>query len=56
MPDYGMRTTPQGSLIDALRRRLCKHEWHYDAEESAGPWTGYIERCVRCGALQQVPQ
>lgn len=38
------------------RRRRCAHEWEYDDEESRGPWTGYIERCARCGALQQVPQ
>lgn len=35
---------------------LCAHEWQYDEQESAGPWTGYIERCRKCGALQQIPQ
>lgn len=34
----------------------CVHDWRYDAAESAGPWTGYIERCVRCNTLRQVPQ
>lgn len=50
------RDTRTELWIAALRCRLIGHDWHYDAEESAGPWTGYIERCSKCGALCQVPQ
>jgi hypothetical protein len=50
---YSPRAT---DLRDRIAARTCEHRWHYDAEESAGPWTGYIERCVKCNALQQVPQ
>lgn len=36
----------------------CVHEWEYDETESAatGAWSGHIERCKRCGVLQQVPK
>lgn len=42
-------------LADRRKARTCEHIWRFDAEETAGPWTGYIERCVKCNALQQVP-
>jgi hypothetical protein len=38
------------------RKDECDHDWQYDEAESEGPWTGYIERCSKCGALQQIPQ
>jgi hypothetical protein len=41
--------------LQRWRERRCDHDWRYDEAESAGP-TGYIERCAKCGALQQVPQ
>jgi hypothetical protein len=40
----------------AGKLRSCDHDWRYDHEESQGPWTGYIESCVKCGAICQVPQ
>lgn len=49
---------PHKLVIGVPRALVCRvhgHQWQYDAEESAGPWTGYIERCARCGALLQVP-
>jgi hypothetical protein len=51
----GFEQAYQDEATDDMRRD-CEHEWEYDEDESAGPWTGYIERCKRCGALQQVPQ
>lgn len=42
-------------VSDRIKARTCVHNWQYDEEESRGPWTGYIERCVKCNALQQVP-
>lgn len=33
-------------LICFLGYEECEHDWEYDEEESEGPWTGYIERCV----------
>lgn len=32
------------------------HEYVYDAEETAKPYTGYIERCIHCDEIVQVPQ
>lgn len=46
-------------MIAVLLQRLygCDHDWRYDPDETmAGPWTGYIETCVRCGQIRQVPQ
>lgn len=37
-------------------RPKCDHDWQYDHEESQVPYSGYIERCSKCGALSQVPQ
>jgi hypothetical protein len=42
--------------LQRWREYRCDHDWRYDEAESAGPWTGYIERCAKCGALQQIPQ
>lgn len=33
----------------------CDHRWRYDPVESAKPYSGYCERCVKCGAISQVP-
>lgn len=48
-------------LIQRIREFHCElttgHQWLYDEEETnSGPWTGYIETCANCGALQQIPQ
>lgn len=53
----GLGLSPRAcDLYDRINARTCEHRWCYDAEESEGPWTGYIERCVKCNAIQQVPQ
>lgn len=38
-----------------VRGFKCDHRWRYDPVESAKPYTGYCERCVKCGAISQVP-
>jgi hypothetical protein len=45
-------------------QRICndsEHDWVYDEEETntvvdGKPITGYIEKCRKCGILQQIPQ
>ena len=45
----------EGTSQEGQPSDTCEHDWRYDADESQGPWTGYIEKCAKCGALQQVP-
>jgi hypothetical protein len=40
------------------RKLLCLfygHDWRY-YEDHSREYTGYLERCQRCGAIVQVPQ
>ncbi len=61
--DVSAEEKGRDSPLSFLRRKLaahfvtrrCDHDWQYDHEESQGPWTGYMERCSKCGALSQVP-
>lgn len=46
-------------LMAWLQRRLwpiptCAHEWEYVG--ARWPFTGYIERCQKCGEIVQVVQ
>lgn len=55
MAESARRVTETMAAIQEKLQTMCDHVWEYDAAESAGPWTGYMERCSKCGALQQVP-
>ena len=34
----------------------CEHEWEYLERKPGETYTGYCERCTRCGEIVQIPQ
>lgn len=43
-------------MTDRSNSEGCKHDWEYFEDEENRPYTGYLERCKRCGTVVQVPQ
>lgn len=45
---------------ERIKQILCDHpppaEWIYIDRESEDTYTGYCERCPKCGEIRQVPQ
>jgi hypothetical protein len=44
---------------DEVRKMPCRegeHEWEYVEREPGETYTGYLERCKRCGLIVRVPQ
>lgn len=40
----------------ALVTAVCEHDWQYLEREPGETYTGYCERCAKCGEIVQVPQ
>lgn len=40
----------------AAMRLSCNHEWLYLEREPGETYTGYCERCPKCGTIRQIPQ
>jgi hypothetical protein len=45
-----------GASVRVSERRACAHEWEYMERKPAETYTGYCERCVKCGEIVQIPQ
>jgi hypothetical protein len=41
---------------ETIAKEACAHEWEYMERELGETYTGYCERCVKCGEIVQVPQ
>lgn len=39
-----------------LDERECAHEYEYLEREPGETYTGYCEKCVKCGRIVQIPQ
>jgi hypothetical protein len=51
--------TPTPTPLPVLQLRTkdaCDHEWEFYEDEAARPYTGYLERCEKCGTIVQIPQ
>jgi hypothetical protein len=45
-----------GASVRVSERRACDHEWEYMERKPGETYTGYCERCVKCGEIAQIPQ
>ena len=43
-------------LLAQLHCRLYGHDWRFYDPQDGIEFTGYLERCSRCGEIVQVPQ
>ena len=39
-----------------ILRGHCEHDWEYMHRQAGETYTGYCERCVKCGEIVQVSQ
>jgi hypothetical protein len=60
--DGFMRDPATGAITGSVSRvpadmLVCTpHEWEYMERQPGETYTGYCERCVKCGEIVQIPQ